>query len=388
MIGDLVDKFNSYRSTCLSLQASENVLSPSASEALSSRLSTRYSHFDTGTGENSYGGSDIIEEIREESERLACEVFRARHAEVRPIGAHVAVEATLLSTMEKGDTFMYIGGKNGGYPGYQQEYLPDMLSLHSAEIPYHYESQEIDYDELDALTSRIKPKAIVLGQSAFVNEYDLSRIREIADSRSMLVIYDASHVMGLVAGRAFQKDAVEKADVVLGSTHKSFFGPQGGIVLSNRDDIINKVRKNLTWKTMDNYHPSRLASLGIALEEMARHGKKYAAAVVSNSATLGKYLNENGLGIRFPPWFSKTHQLLLDTGALRIRGLNTISFSKLMEKNRIILDRDGRIGTSEVTRQGCDDMEYVGELIIKALGNHDVSREVSDFVSSLNTEYW
>ncbi|MCL4330266.1 MAG: serine hydroxymethyltransferase [Candidatus Thermoplasmatota archaeon] len=388
MLGDLIDTFNSYRGSCLNLQASENSLSPNASEALSSRLSTRYSHIDAETGENSYGGSDIIEEIRVECERLACEVFRVKYAEVRPIGAHIAAEAVLLATLNKGDTFLHIGGKNGGYPGYEQAYLPDMLSLHSAEIPYLYDRQEIDFEGLQALAFSLKPAAILLGQSAFVNEYDLARISEIADAHSMLVIYDASHVMGLVAGKAFQKDATDRADVVFGSTHKSFFGPQGGIVLSNREDIMNKVRRNLTWKTMDNYHPSRLASLGIALEEMSRHGRKYASSVVSNSSALGKSLNENGLGIRFPPWYSRTHQILMDTDGLRTRGLDSVSFSRLMEKNRIILDRDGRIGTSEITRQGCDDMEYVGELIIKALGNHDVSREVSDLVSGLNTEYW
>ncbi|MGC8505790.1 MAG: serine hydroxymethyltransferase [Thermoplasmata archaeon] len=384
----LVKKFDEYRSKCLNLQASENIMSRDARAALGSGMASRYSHVDHETQENSYGGASIIEEIEESVRKMASKLYRSKYAEVRPIGGHVALESTLISILKKGDSFLYIHEKDGGYPGYRQDMIPGMFGFTGIPIPYFYDRQEIDFYGLEKVVKERKPRAIVLGQSAFVKEYDLGRINEIAWNYDLKVIYDGSHVMGLIAGKGFQTDAIFRSDVLLGSTHKTFFGPQGGIILTNDGDLINRISENMIWKTMDNYHPSRLAALGVSMEEMIATGEEYASAVVRNSKSLGKVLNDLKIGIKFDPWFSFTHQLIIDEKSISRRSLDRISFSKTLEKNRIIVDRDGRIGTSEISRLGLHDMDRVGELINKALSNEEVTKEVTDLISGLQSKYW
>jgi glycine hydroxymethyltransferase len=169
----------------------------------------------------------------------------------------------------------------------------------------------------------------------------------MCDAYNSYLAYDGSHVMGLIAGQAFQKDVLEYCDLLFGSTHKSFFGPQGGIILTNNEDIFSRIRRNITWRTMDNYHPSRIAALGVALEEMTQYGRDYAASVVRNSVHLGKALHENGVGVKYSPWYSETHQIALDGDYFQSKGMSFESASRILEDNRIIVDREGRIGTSD-----------------------------------------
>ncbi len=378
---EILDRADEYRKHTLNLQASENVVSSDVRRALASDLASRYSHLEP-SGHNSYGGTGYAEEILETAESLAREVYGSEYAEVRPTGGHIAVLASILASCEKGDSIMTIGAANGGYPGYTQPYVPDMLSLKNAEIPYEEETQEIDYSGFSETARKVRPAAIILGQSAFVRPYDLKRVREIADDAGgrTSLIYDGSHVMGLIAGKTFQKDVLDYADILLGSTHKSLFGPQGGIMLTNDRGRAVRLREQLVWKTMDNYHPNRVAALALALAEMKETGEEYAGRVVRNSAELGAELDREGLGIRFRPWYSYSHQILLDREKLSEKGFNPLSFSTRMEENGIILDRDGRIGTSEISHLGITDMKGVARLVLDAASGNNVRGRVEDMV--------
>lgn len=380
---DLVRKNNKYRTQTLNLQASENVLSPDVKEALSSDLASRYSHI-MPDGNNSYGGTSLFEEIYELARKNIENLYHVRYADVRPTGGHIAVLAAIRSLTKKGDTVFAIGPEGGGYPGYQEEYIPDMISLRMKNIPYLPDQQEIDYDAMASAAKMNEPDLIVLGQSAFVKPYDLSRISEIAEQSGSRILYDGSHVMGLLAGGRFQPDASKKADILVGSTHKSFFGPQGGLILTNDPDILPKIEKNLTWMTMDNMHPNRVAALGIAAEEMLKHGKQYAALVENNSHELGQALDQHGISVRFGSWYSRSHQILLSVSG----KTDFIAFSKHMEENGIIVDRDGRIGTSEISRMGFSDMDEIADLISEANAGHNVLKRVTDLVSQLKIEFW
>ncbi len=379
----LIKENDDYRSKVLNLQASENRISPDVRDALSSDLASRYSHL-MDDGNNSYGGNYIFEDIYKSVEESTCRLFGAEFAEIRPIGGHIALLASILSTTKKGDTIYAISPDAGGYPGYMPDFIPRMFSLKVRYIPYDVETQSIDYIALDAEAKKIHPAAIILGQSAFVKPYDMKRISEIARNLDTSVLYDGSHVMGLIAGDRFQPDALRYSDILFGSTHKSFFGPQGGIALTNNPDLRELIAKNLTWMTMDNIHLNRVAALGVAIEEMLRHGKDYAASLSQNSAKMGKALHEEGVPALFSPWFSKSHQVLLG----KFQNMDNIRFSKLLEKNGIIVDRDGRIGLSEATRMGLERIDEVAALIAAALKGDNVLERVSDIVSSLTMRYW
>ncbi|MEM0158137.1 MAG: serine hydroxymethyltransferase [Thermoplasmataceae archaeon] len=381
----LVREHSRFRSQCLNLQASENVLSEAVLSALGSDLASRYSLVQDGV--DAYGGTEYTVKILEETERLARELFGSKFAEVRPIGGHIAAQATLLSVLKKRDNMMSIAERDGGYTGYQNAYLPKMFGFQNYEIPYNPETQEIDFSKLEKLAKIVNPKVFVLGQSFFVREYDLKSMKQLADDVGSYIIYDGSHVMGLIAGGAFQTDVLRYADILIGSTHKSFFGPQGGIVLSNNADLMSRIRENLTWRSMDNFHPSRLAALGVAMEEMAQNGKMYAREVVKNTKNLAKALYDLGIKPRFHPWYSETHQILLDSKELSGMGMNFREFSQRLEKNNIIVDREGRIGTSEITRMGAESMEDIAQLMVEAARGNDVRERVVKLAGNLKMKF-
>lgn len=383
----LVRKHNEYRSHALNLQASENVMSPAAREALSSDLASRYSLVLDPREGDAYGGTRYTEEILHETERLASEIYGSKYAEVRPVGGHIAAEIVLLSILKRRENMMSIAEKDGGYTGYQNNYLPQMYGFQNYEIPYNEQEQTIDIARLEKAMKGTSPSLLVLGQSFFLKHYDLKPLRELCDAYNSYLAYDGSHVMGLIAGKAFQNDVMKYCDVLFGSTHKSFFGPQGGIILTDNEDIFSRIRKNITWRTMDNYHPSRLAALGVALEEMKKYGNEYADLVVRNSKSLGKHLSESGIGVRFSPWYSETHQIALDREYFRKTGMTLAEVSRKLESNGIIIDREGRVGTSEISRMGYSDMGRIAELISGALSGREVRDEVSDLIKGLSIHY-
>lgn len=382
---NLVGKHDEYRSGTLNLQASENVLSPDARKALSSDLASRYSL--VLNDHDAYGGTRFTIEILEKTMELTSKVFGSKYAEVRPTGGHIASQVVLLSLMKKKENMLSIPERHGGYTGYQSGYLPQMFGVQNYDIPFNPDTQEIDIEKTESVMKSSRPSLMVLGQSFFLKHYDLKPIREMCDAHDCALAYDGSHVMGLIAGGAFQKDALDYCDVLFGSTHKTFFGPQGGIILTNDEEMMNRFRKNLTWRTMDNFHPSRIAALGVAMEEMKEYGQEYAHWVVKNSQSLGKSLFEGRLKPLHSPWYSETHQVIISPAELEKNGLNFRKFSEVLEKNGIIVDREGRIGTAEATRMGMKGLDTVADLIERAATGEDVSKEVSELVSGLEITY-
>ncbi len=384
---DLVTEHDVYRKRVINLQASENIMSPDALKCLGSDMASRYSLYEPAIKSDAYGGTGYSEEVLHETEKLASEVFGTKFSEVRPLGGHIAAEIVLLSTVKKKENILSIGESDGGYTGYQSGFMPEMFCFQNYRLPYNKSVQEIDFEKLEKVMKSTKPKLIMLGQSFFLKPYDLKRVRELADESDSYVAYDASHVLGLVGGKAFQNDIARYSDVFFGSTHKTFFGPQGGMIFTSNEELYNRIEKNITWRTMDNYHISRIAAIGTALNEMKKFGNEYATAVVKNSQKLGKSLHENGFPVLYDPWYSYSHQLHI----ARVEKENPHEFlemSQKLEENGIIIDREGRIGTAEITRMGLEDMEKLADLMIKSLKGENVRKEVEGIALNLRMRYW
>lgn len=384
---ELVSKHDQYRKKVINLQASENVMSPDALKCLGSDMASRYSLYEPAIKSDAYGGTGYSEEVLHETEKLASEVFGTRFSEVRSLGGHISAEMVLLSIVKKKENILSISEADGGYTGYQTGYLPEMFCFQNYRLPYKKEVQEIDFEKLDRVMKSTKPKVIMLGQSFFLKPYDLKHVRDIADDYDSMVVYDASHVLGLVAGKAFQEDIAKYSDIFFGSTHKTFFGPQGGLIFTNNEEIYNRIEKNITWRTMDNYHISRVASIGTALSEMKQFGKEYASSVVANSGKLGKFLHEKGFPVLYDPWFSYSHQLHIAKKE-KDNPNEFLDMSRKLEKNGIIIDREGRIGTAEITRMGMDDMEKLSDLIVRSIQGENVRAEVEGIALNLKMRYW
>ncbi len=377
----IIQLHDEYRKRVLNMQASENFLSYKVRKALASDMASRYSMiFDQEVHgsfvHNAYGGTKYQEEIKEYAENKAREIFGFKFANVKPISGHIAAMTVLISLTEKGDKIMAIPPELGGYDGYSQPYMPDMFSLKF--VPLSLKNmREIDVEKI----RREKPKLIILGASYILFPYNLDEVLEVAEEIEARVVYDASHVMGLLPA-GFQK-GIGKCDAVYGSTHKSFPGPQGGIIFTNDESIAEKIERNLTWRTQDNYHTNRVAALAMALYEFSPVAKVYGKKVAENSKTLAQALEEDGLGIKYSPYYTNSHQILVDEKSLKEKfSLTPPQMGELLEENGIIVDSVGRIGTAELTWKGYgpEDMKEIAGLIIAVLEGESVRDEISQMV--------
>jgi glycine hydroxymethyltransferase len=381
---------------CINLLPSENATSPQVRALLSSDFVNRYTlPIDrTCAGEyieNGYRGSRITTEVEKKAEEAAREVFKAKYACVQPLSGHIAAMIAIASCTKRGDKLMAIPPEHGGYDGYAQDYIPDLLGLKAATIPYDEGSGNIDTDRTVARIRKERPALVILGASYLIFPYDMRPVKDACRSVGAKLAYDGSHVLGLIAGGEFQRPLKEGADILYGSTHKSFFGPQGGLIVTDSKDMDAAVRKNLTWRLVDNVHWNRVASLGHALLEMRKFGPQYARQVIRNSQRLGKELAKRGFPLRFEELgFSKSHQLLIDVKGLTKRyGLTVNDFSVRLEKSNLITDSVGRLGTAEITRIGFKEghLGSLADIFMAAAEGEDVRKDVKALRDRFDLEY-
>lgn len=206
-------------------------------------------------------------------------------------------------------------------------------------------------------------------------------VNELKDAKRYgTLVYDASHVLGLIAGEEFQDPLGEGADIMIGSTHKTFPGPQGGIVLTDSEEKAETIEKMLKFDfeegigLIDNPHVHRIAAIGIVLEEMLSRGKEYARQVIRNARELASSLNEHGIPVKFPDRrFTSSHQILLD-----FEQEDAIKFCRMLEEQNIFVDISGRIGVAEVTHIGMKEQEMrdIAGLIADAYHGKDIRERV------------
>ena len=368
------------------LLPSENAVSPTARRYLASDLAGRYTlpmstEFHGERVDNSYAGTKYTDAIEALGNAAAARLFHGTHATVRPLSGHIAALSVLAALLPKGSKILAIPPEQGGYDGYAPGYIPALLGYTVrpliADGPGHQLSAESAVEEI----RRERPNAVVLGQSFFLFPYPLNEIVEAAHDQGALVLYDASHVLGLVAGGQFQDPLGEGADVLFGSTHKSFPGPQGGVIVTRREDLFQQIDPVLVWRVFDNAHWNRIAGVTQTLLELERWGAEYARLVVENAQALGRAMSAHG----FPFYaesdgFTRSHQLILDPDALRAKwGDGPAAFARRWERSRLITDLVGRLGTAEATRLGLlpGMMERLSDLLHRAgPGKERVGAEV------------
>jgi glycine hydroxymethyltransferase len=397
----LLARHEAWRANCLNLIASENVLSPAVHAALNSDLVHRYADY-TGRdlGARRYRGTRYVVEIEREVERLARQVFRAEYVELRAVAGHLAGAGVLMALCQPGDVVLEIGRDGGGHREAGKFGASNLAHLEVRHLPIDADRYNVDPIASAALIAEVKPRVVILGSSNFVFPHPVREIRAAVDGvPGCHLVYDASHVMGLMAGGRFQDPLGEGADVVFGSTHKTFFGPQGGIIFTNRKDLIDRISDVVYPGLVTNHHPFRMPALGIALAEMLEFGPAYADQVVANSQALGEALVAESIPVvtdgGTPPRYSASHTLMLrvadfgtaDAVALQLEAAGIITTGGLLPDS---LGGQGiRVGTQEMTRRGLRqaDMARVSRFIAEALRNErpraDIAGDVAGFVGDL-----
>lgn len=370
---------------CLNLIPSENVMSPAVRSLLSSDLGHRYT-----SREGFYMGTRFIDEIEQYGEELAKNLFGCETADLRPLSGHIANLIFLASFTQPSDTILCISPDNGGYPGIWKHGLSRLLKLRTVGFPFSKEARNIKVEEAKNLILQKKPKIVVFGASIFLFPNPLRELTEAADEVGAHVGYDGSHVLGLIAGGKFQDPLREGAQTLYGSTHKTLFGPQGGIILADREHG-ETIQKRIHPEFVDNAHWNRIAALTLALAEMKTHGKQYAGQVVRNAQTLAKALAEQGFPVACPQLgYTQSHQLLLDYGDYKKDGV----IARKLEKANIIVDSGVRLGVCEATRRGMKEDEmrriavFMGRVVVDGEDPRRVKEDVIKFAEEFQgTEY-
>ena len=378
-ISQLIVEHQNYRNSTLNMIPSENLLSPAVAAAISSDLEARYTlpYSEILHGEkveNGYRGTRFMDEVELETKKNIEKLFKVPYSSVKPLSGHLAAMITMGALLKPGDKVSVIPVEGGGYDGYLPHLLPTLLQLTAVFLPFDYSRWDLDYELLPDHLKKEKPKAIILGTSFPLFPFDIKRVREeINDNldQDTLLLLDASHFLGLIAGKAYPDPIVDGADIYYGSTHKTFPGPQRGIILTHREDLIEKVNTDFFWRWQDNCHWGSIAALGIAAEELLKWGEKYANLIVTLSQNLAKRLSEKGLPIRCPErGFTQTHQLhVLTENLLKKWNFGVVKMAGMLEESGIIVDNIGRLGTQELARAGVkkSDIDKISDWFIKAI---------------------
>jgi len=371
----LVRKHENWRAKeCLNLIPSENVMSPAVRSLLSSDFGHRY----TST-QSFYMGTKFMDKIELYGEKLAKEVFEAETADLHPLSGHVANWIFLSTFANPNDKVLCVSPDDGGYPGIWKEGLASLLRLRVVGFPFSKEKMNIRVNEAVELVLRERPKIVVFGASLVLFPHPVREIAKAASEVDTTIGYDGSHVLGLIAGKTFQMPLREGACILYGSTHKTFFGPQGGIIVADKEHG-ESMKKRIFPMFVDNAHWNRIAALALALAEMKTFGKEYAEQVVRNAKTLAKALSDYGFPVKCVEYGgTRSHQIWLDYGGYK-QGMNV---ARKLERVNIIADCGVRLGTCEVTRRGMreGEMQKIAEFIKRWLINKEEAVEIKKEVT-------
>ena len=377
----LVKKHEEWRGKqCINLIPSENVMSPTVKALLSSDFGSRYTARD-----QFYMGTKFTDEIEEYGEKLAKEVFKAETADLRPLSGHIADLTFIANFTKPRDVLMCVSPEDGGYPGMWKQGLAGLLRLRTVPFPFSKDKMNINVEEAKETIKRVKPKIIVFGASLITFPHPVKELARTARENGAIVGYDGSHVLGLIAGGEFQDPLREGACALFGSTHKTFFGPQGGIILADKEH--GEILKERIYPAfVDNAHWNRIAALTMALAEMKSFGKAYAKQVIANSQVLAKALHDYGFPVICEHFgFTKSHQVILNYGS----NERSRAVAEKLQQANIITDCVIRIGTGEVTRRGMKEREMlkIAELIKRTVLDKEDPDSVRRDVSKLSAEF-
>ena len=359
---------------CINLNPASNVMNPRAEAALAAGLGSRASLGHAGGKYET--GLEAIEEIEVLAADLACRVFGARYAEIRVGSGALANLYAFMATCKPGDAIVVPPASIGGHVTPRPGGAAGLYGLDIHECPIDAARFTIDLDALAELTERVQPKLITIGTSLNLMPHPVAPIRAIADRVGAAVLFDAAHACGMVAGGVWANPLAEGADLMTMSTYKSLGGPAGGLLLTNRADLAERIDAIAYPGLTANFDAGKTAALAITLLDWVEHGRAYATAMAATAQVLATALAELGLPVhRTRDGYTSSHQLAVDAtewggghqAALRLRAANLLACAiGLPDQGRLA---GLRLGTPEIVRWGMtvDDMPELAALIADGL---------------------
>lgn len=384
----------------IELIASENYTSKDVMKLQGSIFTNKYA--EGYPGKRYYGGCEIVDKIENLAIEYLKELFGCNYANVQPHSGSSANMAVYRALLQPHDKVMGMNLSHGGH-------LTHGHSLNFSGQDYEIISYDVDpitetinYEELQKLVLKEKPKMIIAGASAYSRIIDFQKFREIADSVSAYLMVDMAHIAGLVAAK-LHPNPVPYADVVTSTTHKTLRGPRGGIILTNNEEIIKKINKTVFPGIQGGPLMHIIAAKAQCFyEALQPEFIAYQKQVIKNAKVLCQTLQEEGF--RIVSNGTDNHLLLVDIkGKLGITGKKAeTALDKIhitVNKNTIPKDTESpmktsgiRLGTPAMTTRGFKEPEFitVAKIISKCLSNLDdekIQKELSKEVIELTKNY-
>ncbi|MGA8163330.1 MAG: serine hydroxymethyltransferase [Acidobacteriaceae bacterium] len=361
----------------LEMIASENFVSRAVLEAAGSVFTNKYA--EGYPGRRYYGGCEYADVVENIARDRAKQIFGAEHANVQPHSGSQANAAAYAAILQPGDTLLGLDLAMGGHltHGHRLNFSGKLYRVVSYGV--RKDTETIDYDELEQIALREKPKVIVGGGSAYPRFFDFARMRQIADSVGAILLVDMAHFAGLVAGGA-HPSPVPHAQIVTTTTHKTLRGPRAGLILS-KQDLAAAIDKSVFPGQQGGPLVHIIAAKAVAFREALQPDfKAYAAQIVTNAKVLAETLAD--AGYRIISGGTDTHLMLVDVFAKGMLGSEAEAAlgeaGITVNKNAIPFDTNPplrpsgiRIGTPALTTRGMKEaeMRLIGGWIAFALDN-------------------
>ena len=411
-IENIIEQQNRWRQTqTINLIASENTPSEAVRRVQNSDFMGRYAegHPNEGNRVNRYyQGTRYIDQIERMAHDEIIELFGVKQADVRPISGNAANTAIALGWLRGGDTIVANSTDAGGHISHgavgvfgrriqsrgQSLKLGSENSIHLHYFPLTPDHYHIDAKKTIEVIDTVSPQLEVMGKSLFLFPEPVAEVAAFCKTKDIPLLYDGAHVLGLVAGGQFQSPLHEGATWMTGSTHKTFPGPQRGVILGNLDAEDEKkfwpaADRGVFPGSSSNHHLHTLPALVVTTREMKRFGREYARQIVRNAQALGRSLDELGTPVEAREFgYTQSHMIAVNVSEWG----GGVEVAKRLEANDIIVnynmvpgDADPRnpsglrIGVLEMTRFSMDEraMGELAQLMHDAIRGKDVKAQVN-----------
>lgn len=395
-IREILDKEKNRQRDNIELIASENYVSNDILELQGSIFTNKYA--EGYPGKRYYGGCENVDDIENLAIEYVCKLFNVKYANVQPHSGSQANMAVYRALLNHGDKIMGLNLSHGGHLTHGHKLNFSGIDYEVVSYNVDNDSEVIDYDKVREIALKEKPKMIIAGASAYPREINFKKFKDIALEVGAYLMVDMAHIAGLVA-TGLHMSPIPYADIVTSTTHKTLRGPRGGMILTNREDIIKKINKVVFPGVQGGPLMHVIAAKAQCFyEALQPEFKEYQLQVIKNIKTLEKVLKEEG--IRLVSNGTDNHLLLLDvknsvgiTGKKAEEVLDKINIT--VNKNTIPNDLESpmvtsgiRIGSPAMTTRGFKEEEFavLGKIICKCLKNYDneeVLKELKEEVLEL-----
>lgn len=364
----IIENFNSYHNNTIPLCAAENIISPFCKIPLNGNFQERYimggtEHYNRN---DNFIGSQYLVPIYALIERSCKDLFNASFVDAKTLSGMSCVSTLLMSLTKHGEKILLLSEDSGGHPSVIE--ICKRLGLKIILVPFDYSNYTIDYNKLNDLIVKEKPDYICLAPSDIIFPILVEKI----NLEQTVLLYDASQLLGLIAGKVITNPLESNQNIVLfGGTHKTLPGPTHGLIMTNSKKISEKLEKDISPKFIRNTQMNQVLSLLFTLIEFEDFGHSYMKTIVKNANYLGKLLEQHSFNMaKVNNQFTYTHQIFIKCSKdemNRIYKNALLAGVTLNKKERILFGGFGiRLGVQEITRYGWnnEDLNKIADIML------------------------